>query len=790
MAKNASDISPIDTDNARCWSCDYLLRGVQSPQCPECGRPFDLNVPESVNGGRPLGWLARSFLAPMGWKPVCLALFGAACAVGTARWPVLGWDPWPRDLPYYADLRAWAVRAPITSTDLAYTLGLAAATLGLGWALFRTIVRLIVVALFAVPRHHRIAVPRRWAALWLLTAVTAAGILAGWPYRLAQRWIAEFRVQSTKPGPQTIDPPGVIGFIKVVPMRSAIRQGWSLDDRMWAVKALSEMKHYPDLLVEAIQAERDPTVRLWEIRLAGLARHPSGGPLFLKLMEDPDPEIRAAAAEALGEINFPFGRTTPDAEVTASHPPVDHPRKPWSGYRDYPPPDGAREALAAQMSGGATPIEREAAARALLHWPPEPDPARAAPPYRFRLAEWGVIRVDANGAMRFLQAQLAQVPPFVHRIGDPAASLVGRLEPAWYMNGSGVGKPVLHLTTDVPLAVSIEIMMTRGRPLVAYPKPDDLLVSPRVTQLEYSEAVARGSMNPINTSAPPAPPTTSPYVPAPIRRSRDIASLDDLTMPPFDDPREGYPWMSPRHRKTFFHRLPPAGLSPPNTAAPTVNDLGGIGLLWQSLIVSPTKPPWAREAAVSPDARFAWWNRLREVDCSWVTSRGESERFLYYDGPSLAPPPFHARLENADTLLWTELPVPMTDAELRSGARRFHLARNNLYVECDNAGNAGMIALPPEQNSSVRHRTRLSQFPRRPATDADRQLDAMLRAHGLRPTEAAGLIDCWRDELFKTPGRRLLTVASGADYEAICPIVVHPPPTEMARVAIFWMELQ
>jgi hypothetical protein len=36
--------TPLMTDPRRCVSCDYLLIGLCSPRCPECGTPFDAGL--------------------------------------------------------------------------------------------------------------------------------------------------------------------------------------------------------------------------------------------------------------------------------------------------------------------------------------------------------------------------------------------------------------------------------------------------------------------------------------------------------------------------------------------------------------------------------------------------------------------------------------------------------------------------------------------------------------------------------------------------------------------------
>ena len=70
------------------------------------------------------------------------------------------------------------------------------------------------------------------------------------------------------------------------------------------------------------------------------------------------------------------------------------------------------------MTDGETPAEREAAARALLTWPPKS--------YKLRLAEWGVW-ISEKGQLKLLQSVIDEIPPFVHRTGNPAKELESRV---------------------------------------------------------------------------------------------------------------------------------------------------------------------------------------------------------------------------------------------------------------------------------------------------------------------------------------------------------------------------
>lgn len=63
-------------ENATCWTCGYLLRGLTEQRCPECGRVFDPANPKTVNLGQPQSWWARTALRPPSWILVGLYVLG------------------------------------------------------------------------------------------------------------------------------------------------------------------------------------------------------------------------------------------------------------------------------------------------------------------------------------------------------------------------------------------------------------------------------------------------------------------------------------------------------------------------------------------------------------------------------------------------------------------------------------------------------------------------------------------------------------------------------------------
>jgi hypothetical protein len=215
-----------------------------------------------------------------------------------------------------------------------------------------------------------------------------------------------------------------------------------------------------------------------------------------------------------------------------------------------------------------------------------------------------------------------------------------------------------------------------------------------------------------------------------------------------------------------------------------------MGFLWEHLIVSPTKLPWMKEADVGADPKFAWWRRLRDVDCSWVCSRGESERFLYYDGPTLLRCPVEFGMEverlvvRAAKLGDGEVAFTQISRTALQDTRRGLLVRVHGGVT-----RAERVSVPVAVNE------RRGEWPRRPVGTAvlGKAEDAfleMLQASGLKESEARGMLDCWRRPFFQTEGTRVLMFLLERDYDAFCPMVMRPAPTETARVGVIWAEME
>jgi len=652
----------------------------------------------------------------------------------TARWPERGWRFSLMDLRYYGRVWEWADRwKEMTWIDATYMAGLVvAAMVAAGWIL-RLGLRGYAVMRYRPPAFQRGRFWGRSLLLMLLLSCTVVGIGAGWPNRIGQRWAANV-VHGIKskgiPAYSNVNvvmPLAISGDEELAVIRSVVKQGSDWHARVVGLKLLMEGRgaEASTILADAVRTESDGRVKRLEARLIGLTAGPGSEDLLGKLLCDVDAEAREGAADGMGiwrEAAFsPNGHSPFRGPLTIDgDPAIVIPDSAFARPAQQPRA-GTRETLEKMMLSGTSLGEREAAARALLNWPPAD--------FQLRYAEWGVFMADSAGKLQFVQEQLDEIPPFVHRVGNPAKELEGRI-----VLPMVVFKPVIHLTVNEPMVVDLEVCVGEGRPWVVYPKLDDLTLathSPTWTEIKFAELKA-DSQEPVG-----------------------LASVDDL--------REGYPWLTPKHR-TYERGSYPLRRS---ISAVNQNLLSGIGVRWQSIIVSPKKLEWMQPAEVGGDARFAWWKRLREVDCSWVSSRNESERFLYYDGPSRRSAPVRVSIDDVELTI--------------SGVGR---NRPGLYIEVNSAGVAmrWIDEADPLKKIAI---AGLAQAA--PAAEAD--LTRALEARGLTHSEAAGLVECWTPAFFKTPGRRFLTLMTEEDYDLGCPMTIRPTPTTRVRVGIIWTEL-
>ena len=349
--------------------------------------------------------------------------------------------------------------------------------------------------------------------------------------------------------------------------------------------------------------------------------------------------------------------------------------------------------------------------------------------------------INDGGQLKLVQAVLDEIPPFVHRTGNTVASLSDRRNRI-----TDITKPIVHFTADRPLAADVEVLIAEGRPWFAYPQPDDfaMLASPRHGQV--------------------------------------LAVFDEAHVPELQPTGEGYPWLAPPHRTHG-----------PNSSIGADNEITDLGLRWQSLIISPHQQSWMTPPSIEDRQRYGWWERLRSVPSSWLSSQGESEQLLYYDGPTRISSPVQAAVEGKRLHL-KGLPMPgaaVARTENDDGPLACEVAgdygtkRHGLYVEVTGGQAAARIVPVADGPSNVDLETLAPMT----SAAAQKHFLSMLTEYGLTADEAAGLADVWKRQFWETPGKRLLVVLSAKDYDAMCPLHIRPQPTALVRLGVLLTEL-
>lgn len=733
-----------------CIRCGYPLRGLSSARCPECGREFDPADPKTFHAGRPISRLSRVILRPISIIWVGLALVGMSLTLLATRWPTT-WR-WPMtDLPVYWEMAKNPREKFLTQTDWFYAIGITLTAIVLtGW-LLRVLLQFIVAKRLQLRREDRVD-QRRRHALIAFAGLATTGIMAfGWPFRVARLWVA--RILGPKPivtwrglvatASAPASPPIPLpDEQKLAVFRAALMDLPTPTERIAGLKLLIE--EYPGsplpTLLDALQMEREPSVIVWLLRSIGLCKDAKTLSSIEAFQSHKDPGVQVAAVNAIGCIfeKLPkdgVGTLYQDQNSLASSPSIGVYGIAFRGNAaaqmggDHTLPETTRLRLLEIMVGTTSQELRQAAAYALANCPEDR--------YKLRVAEWGVW--IANGSSyELVAAILEEIPPFVHQTGNAAKAILSERPPLI----TTVSKPIIHITANRPIAVDLEVSIRHGRPWFAFPMPDDF---------ELLTDESRSAKIPLES----------------LERSH----LSNLT-----DTWEGHKWMKPTHRGLGW--------------ASWGNGIVGLGLRWQSLVVMPEHRPWMVEPKVPDDAKYQWWNRLRQVPSSWVWNRGEADRFLYYDGPTKFPPPLTVK-RNRSSLAFTVSEEPDRStvyfnpiAGSRGLQRRMaESVRAGIFVKVDDQNAVGTQVVAPDASGEV-----ALQLDLRGEDQLAGELLNLRIERGLTEPEAMGLIDAWRPQFFHTAGARLILIMSSADYETLCPIKVRPAPTEMVRVGIILTE--
>jgi hypothetical protein len=233
---------------------------------------------------------------------------------------------------------------------------------------------------------------------------------------------------------------------------------------------------------------------------------------------------------------------------------------------------------------------------------------------------------------------------------------------------------------------------------------------------------------------------------------------------------------------TAFSPQPNHSRRPGGNQAPPARN-GSLSWIQVDLNPDTDMSKFAEVAADHP-----WWHIARETDATPVQvtdQRGRGvqgaqaiERFLFYRGAgSYTPMVLPTRSDDRKDLSVT---VPFSQIDLRgvflvrvndSGAIITHAPVLRAQTKMDLAG---PDAVKPVEQA---------------AKTAKAQLTESLEAAGLFTKEAAGLVEIWGDDMFTTPGDRLLYIMPSNEVERLLPLNIQPAPSQTVRTLIAWVEL-
>ena len=427
--------------------------------------------------------------------------------------------------------------------------------------------------------------------------------------------------------------------------------------QVFALRLITKL--YPDDRMPALRAvcsrSTNDKVKLAATACLAATRSEDNRSVFNKLLNEDNPDLRQAAIDGLGLLQSPSRNMSgliinsePFIGVGSFRHPSLRPDRKGMTYSDgvktwvggtrkleelplwQDQPEHLKQMLHLMHTSQTQP-ERDSAARAIGGVGPSD--------YQLRLAEWGVW-INSKGSMELSKRIIEEIPEFVHR-----STTERRVLESFRVNVP-ITKPIIHFTANTPLALKLEVGLQMGQPYFFYPRPDkstvDSFGSPPLAFEKYE---------------------IEPNVDLPFRRELrwgGFGQPEHFVTPEVEFswlffPHKPYPLLGSKDTRDFYikghakdrkkHADPKKYYQAPLVRSPLFETRhnGGYAtcsLNYDGLIVTPNKPDWAKIPEVKDDQRFKWWETLRDVPCSWVTSNGETERFLYYDGPSKLPAPF------------------------------------------------------------------------------------------------------------------------------------------------------
>jgi hypothetical protein len=223
-------MTALTDSSGRCLHCNYVLRDLPSPRCPECGHEFDPTDLRTINLGREITPAARWALGPAS-SIVSIGMFIiAAAAAWSLRLPVVEQDRSLIDAALLIGLGGLWIGWPIVRHLTARWAGWSTDWFTAGQRSRAWAGAIILLIGIAVALH----LPRS-AAFWISEPAMnrlARQMIAVRGSSPADQWLGVIKAKEIKPVPggisfmTTSDPDGDAGFI-YLPTADPKSAGWS-----------------------------------------------------------------------------------------------------------------------------------------------------------------------------------------------------------------------------------------------------------------------------------------------------------------------------------------------------------------------------------------------------------------------------------------------------------------------------------------------------------------------------------------------------------------------------------
>lgn len=164
---------------------------------------------------------------------------------------------------------------------------------------------------------------------------------------------------------------------------------------------------------------------------------------------------------------------------------------------------------------------------------------------------------------------------------------------------------------------------------------------------------------------------------------------------------------------------------------------------------------------LAPIARGHFFQHLRDASRStFLSANGESERFIFYDGPSEV-----VRVTARRDATHVRIQAP------EGASETVFVVANGRYAR---------VVASPQASVSFADLARTGKRTR----GLGRELSAVLAARGLTSAEVRSLVRTWEDELVNAEAPHVISLVSPAAYETALPMTIMPQPSEVVRVGV------